>query len=114
MGRNLRLLSKKFNLFYTEKIVQWSKKRHLVKPFIGITTNGYYLDIFQPYDATSNEASILNDLLSKEEFRNYFKKGDIFIVDRGFKDSVKNLVKLGFEAEMSAFLNPKAKQVTWQ
>ncbi len=33
-------------------------------------------------------------------------------MDRGFRDSIKNLKKYGFKSEMRAFLNPNAKQLT--
>ena len=35
------------------------KKRHLIKPFIVSFSNGYIIDVFGPFAATANDASIL-------------------------------------------------------
>lgn len=103
---------KSSNYLVQKKLWSDQKKRPLCKPFIGITTDGYYLDVFDVYDATSNDASIMKDLLAKESFSNYFNKGDIFVVDRGFRDAISKIEEHGFKAEMPAFIPPKEKQLT--
>jgi hypothetical protein len=105
---------KSSNYYMQKQLYSLQKKRHLVKPFIGITTNGRYLDVWEPHDALSNDASVMNNLLDDESFRNFFKKGDIFVVDRGFRDSLKEFKRYGFRHEMPAYLAPRQKQLTWQ
>jgi len=86
-GRTYAYCQKSSNYFMQKKMYSGQKKRHLVKPFIGITTDVYYLDVFEPYDASSNDASIMSDLLHKTSFRSFFEKDDIFVLDRGFRDA---------------------------
>jgi hypothetical protein len=105
---------KSSNYFIQKNTYSLQKKRHLCKPFIGITSNGYYLDVVKPHDALSNDASIMNQLLKKESFRNFFHEGDLFVVDRGFRDSLKHFEKYGFRHAMPAYLGPRQKQLTWQ
>lgn len=105
---------KSSNYFIQKTTYSLQKKRHLCKPFIGITSNGYYLDVIKPYDALSNDASIMNQLLDQESFRNFFREGDLFVVDRGFRDSLKHFEKYGFRYAMPACLSKKQKQLTWQ
>ncbi len=38
----------------------------------------------------------MNNLLDDESFQNSFKKGDIFVVNRGFRDSLKEFEFYGF------------------
>jgi hypothetical protein len=40
------------------------------------------------------------------------REGDVFVVDRGFKDSVDFLNELGITTEMPAFLDKGQKQLT--
>jgi hypothetical protein len=102
---------KSSNYFMQKMMYSGQKKRHLVKPFIGITSDGYYLDIFGPYDS-SNDATIMNDVLKDQLVLNFFKEGDIFVVDRGFRDVVPILESHGFVVKMPTFLNRKQKQLT--
>ena len=78
----------------------WSghKKRPLIKPFVVCLSNGYILDVFGPFAATENDASILLHLLeSVEELRNVILPNDLVILVRGFRDAyteLKNKYKL--------------------
>jgi len=88
------------------------KKRALVKPFVGITTDGYYLDVWAAHDATSNDATIMVELANTQEFKDFFEEGDVFVFDRGFRDAVPALKK--FQVEIPEFLTKKSKQLTWE
>ena len=69
-----------------------SKKRHLVKPFVICTSDGTIVDIYGFYAATINDATIMEDVLSKDkELRDIFQPDDILIADRGFRDCLKSL-----------------------
>jgi hypothetical protein len=67
------------------------KKLHLVKPFIVCCSNGYIVDVFGPFPATANDASILLHLMIHSELKNKALPNDLFILDRGFRDAVKDL-----------------------
>ena len=80
------------------------KGRHLVKPIMVNAPNGYILDIQGPYftDARNNDASILihqfeNDI---NDINEWFQEGDIFIVDRGYRDAVQFLQNERYNVHM--------------
>ncbi|XP_033739141.1 uncharacterized protein LOC117326498 [Pecten maximus] len=81
-----------------------------------VTTSGYYISIIGPYlaDSNNNDASILNHILKTnvEDIRSWIKEEDIFIVDRGFRDSILLLEDLGIKAEMPRFLVKGQKQMS--
>jgi hypothetical protein len=45
-------------------------------------------------------------------FKNYFHEGDVFIVDRGFRDCVSYLNDLGLKVEIPHFLMDKDQHTT--
>jgi hypothetical protein len=68
------------------------KKRHLVKIFIICATNGRIIDVFGPFAATMNDASILKYLMEKvPQARNIFQDDDVILLDRGFRDILKDM-----------------------
>ena len=68
------------------------KKCHLVKPMVICATDGYIVDVFGPYAAKDNDATILRHILEKEKdaengkFDEIFLEGDLVLLDRGFRD----------------------------
>ena len=66
------------------------KKRHLIKPFVVCARNGYIIDVFGPFAATANDASILLHLKSLKDVA---LPNDLFILDRGFRDALKELTQ---------------------
>ncbi|XP_060604358.1 uncharacterized protein LOC132757169 [Ruditapes philippinarum] len=92
------------------------KGRPLVKPMVIVTTTGYFVTVMGPYfaDSKNNDASILNHMLktNTEEIRDFIQEDDIFVVDRGFRDSLELLQDLGIRVEMPSFLSKGQKQMT--
>ncbi|XP_060073207.1 uncharacterized protein LOC132553020 [Ylistrum balloti] len=89
------------------------KNRPLVKPMMLVGTDGYILDVLGPYlaDGSNNDASITKHMLkANEEASKWFKPGDIFIVDRGFRDAVRFLEDRGFDVKMPFYLQKGCKQ----
>ena len=70
------------------------KKRHLVKPFIVCATNGFIIDVYGPFAATSNDASILLYLMEHSDLKNIALPNDLFFLDRGFRDALKDLTQI--------------------
>jgi hypothetical protein len=70
------------------------KGRPLVKPMVVVTTTGYFIAILGLYmaDTKNNDGSILNHMLASnvnvQDIKNWIQNDDIFIVDRGFRDSI--------------------------
>lgn len=90
------------------------KGRPLVKPLIIVSTTGYYLSVMGPYLARNNDASILKHVMKSniEDICNWVEKDDIFVVDRGFRDSLDFLEELGIQAHMPSFMSKGEKQMT--
>lgn len=85
------------------------KKRNFVKPMVLTTPNGYYIDIFGPYRATTNDATILRHIF--ETFGPFLQLNcnDIFILDRGFRDVKQFLEEKGYQVKMPEFINKTDK-----
>ena len=50
------------------------KSRHLVKPFVICTANGFIIDVYGPFPAAANDASILKHILeTNEDLKNLIK-----------------------------------------
>ena len=80
-----------------------AKKDNLAKPFMVVSPNGFILDVFGPFSARPNDASIMKKLLDDERFCSFFVEKDIFVLDRGFRDCVQNLRQKSFEVFTPAF-----------
>ena len=76
----------------------------------------YLAGILMTQNSKYNNASILNHKISNniEEINNWVRPTDIFVVDRGFRDSKQLLGDLGIQAELPAFMKKGNKQMTWQ
>ena len=85
-----------------------------VKPMVVTSTDGYFLTVLGPYLAKNNDATILNHMLSTnvEDLKGWFQEDDVFVVDRGFRDSLDVLKELGIRAEMPRLLSKGEKQMT--
>lgn len=72
---------------YQKKSCSGQKKVPLCKPFTLCTTDGYIVDMLGPYFANQNNAEILKSVIKdSNSLRKFLKEGDIFILDRGFRD----------------------------
>jgi hypothetical protein len=109
---------------YTQKSSNYSfqkdtfsahKKKNLLKFMIICATDGYMLAVIGPYicNGKNNDASIILDIFKNNinELENYFEMNDVFIVDRGFRDSLEYLETKGYKTQMPTFLG-KRKQHT--
>ena len=89
------------------------KHRPLVIPFIVTSSDGYIIDILGPFDANISDAKIMNSISENNNRRSsFFKPGDVFLVDRGFRDSVKTLEKLGLDVHMQEFIEKGNEQLS--
>ena len=72
-----------------------------------IAPDGYILVVFGPYEAAANYASIMKSILKYHALmRTTFQAGDIFIVDRKFRDVLPFLKNKGFVVHSPAFCEP--------
>lgn len=84
---------KSANNVYQRKSYSRQKETSLCKPFTICTTNRFVINVCGPFNATKNDAQIPEYLLQLPDgLNNILEKGDIFILDRGFRD-VKPLLE---------------------
>lgn len=105
---------KSANNIYQRKSYSGQKKVPLCKPFTICTTNGFVIDLAGPFEGKLNDAEILKRILDDPHgISNKLKKGDVFILDRGFRDVKKYLEQKGYIVFMPA-LKGKRDQLTTQ
>lgn len=92
------------------------KHRHLIKPALIVAPDGFILDIHGPYfaDSRNNDAAMLQNEFDRDanELGEWFREGDIFIIDRGYADAIPLLDRLGINHRMPHFLQHGQKQFT--
>ena len=81
-----------------------------------VAPDGYIVDVHGPYfsDSRNNDASILlNEMPDHQNnLRQWLDDGDIFVVDRGYRDSVEFLEGLNLNCEIPPFLPRNQRQFT--
>lgn len=92
------------------------KHEHLVKPIMIVAPDGYILSIQGPYcsDYHNNDARILIDQFQRnlEDMENWIQPGDIFLVDRGYRDAVPFLNQRQVHCKMPMSLGNGQAQLT--
>ena len=90
------------DIYFAQKLYNAYKKGHLTKPMIYCFSGGYVIDASGPWatDGRHNDASILEiEAKNNDSLRKFFafwkvsEKKIKLIADRGFRDSVKPLLK---------------------
>lgn len=91
------------------------KSRHLIKPALMVAPDGYILDIHGPYfsDARNNDAAMLQDNLENDgnALREWLGEEAIVIADRGYRDVVPLLQRLGFDARIPPIIRQGDNQL---
>ncbi|KAL7303926.1 hypothetical protein TKK_0004044 [Trichogramma kaykai] len=85
------------------------------KPTLVVAPDGYILDIQGPYfsDEHNNDAATLpHELENDENLNNWFRPGDIVVVDRGYRDVIDTLEGLGLVCKISPTPEPGQRQLT--
>jgi hypothetical protein len=75
-----------------------------------VAPDGYIIDVFGPYEANLSDAAIMEQLFrNRQPLRSYFQEGDVFIVDRGFRDVVSHIRSLGYDIRLPESPEPGKK-----
>lgn len=75
-----------------------------------VSSDGLIAATYGPYSARQNDAKIVQHIMNKQDsIFNDLKDGDVIVVDRGFRDSVRDLKRRSFqvilfESEIVLFL----------
>lgn len=97
-------IQKSSNYIFQRKSYSIHKSRQLLKPFLAVAANGYIIDVFGPYNSNDSDSKILNNLMKNDSFVSFFRPGDVFLVDRGFRDSIDLLRDKLFVPLMPEFI----------
>lgn len=63
------------------------KKMPFIKPMVGYTPDSWVFSVLDPFNATHNNATILQDCFNRyENEMNILQEGDVVLVDKGFRD----------------------------
>lgn len=77
------------------------KKRNFTRIFVICAADGRIIDVYAPFAATDNDADIAMAALRLfDQLKEILRKGDVIIVDRGFKDCVEPLKKQGYNIQL--------------
>ena len=86
----------------------------MIKPVVIVAPDGCFLEIQGPYfgDGRNNDASILASELERDrqQMEHWFQRGDVLVLDRGYRDSVNGLQQRGIIVKMPPLLAPGQKQ----
>lgn len=87
-----RLIQKSANFSAQRKFYSMHKKYPLHKAMVGVTADGFIGYVYGPYPANMNDAVILSDCLERfEREPRILQPGDVFLMDRGFRDVLPEL-----------------------
>lgn len=64
-----------------------------------VSCDGHIIDVIGPFAATQTDADIMTHLFQAEDsaYLELFQPDDVFILDRGFRDAIPLLERLGFQ-----------------
>ncbi|KAH9636739.1 hypothetical protein HF086_007637 [Spodoptera exigua] len=104
------------NYLFQKQTYSLQKLDNLVKPFLIVCCDGHIVECLGPYKATLNDATItsLNLINEGSCIRSFFRRGDIFLLDRGFRDVINELQEHGFVTHMPESLLENEHQLTTQ
>lgn len=107
-------IEKSSNYFYQKETYSLHKYVNLVKPFLCVCTDGHIIDVIGPYAATQTDAEIMKDLFTDESgpMRSFYREGDVFILDRGFRDAIPLLEACNYNVQKPESLNEGERQLT--
>lgn len=72
------------------------KYENLIKPFLIVACDGYIIDVSGPYAATQTDSEVMKHMFENENrpLKSFFRSDDIFILDRGFRDTISRILRL--------------------
>lgn len=98
------------NYAFQKSTYSGQKHRNLLKMMMCVLPDGKIANVFGPYKATENDATIMDKILTEHpEAFQQLRNNDVMVVDRGFRDSVENLKKAGYMVQIPEFVKDKKK-----
>lgn len=101
------------NYNFQKESYSMQKRRNLVKFMMAVATNGMILGAYGPFSAGKNDATILNEIMSKTgSIFDLLLPGDVVVVDRGFRDCIRSLKRRELIVKIPAFIGRNKSQFT--
>lgn len=91
-------------LSYTDQ-----KKRNFVKIMMVVAPDGMIINALGPYPANHNDAKILQAIFENSRTFDHLLPGDIFVLDRGFRDVAKFIEGKEMRVKMPNFVQRNTK-----
>ncbi|CAH2101152.1 unnamed protein product [Euphydryas editha] len=90
------------------------KFQNLLKAFLIVCTYGYIIDVKGPYAATKTDANIMSSIMNNNEnpIHILLEPNDVFILDRGFRDSLGDIEAGGYEYHVPPSKDRAESQLT--
>lgn len=85
------------------------KKRNFVKVMMIVGPDGMIFNALGPYPANHNDAKILQTIFETSGMFDNLRRGDVFILDRGFRDVAKFIEEKGMVVKMPNFVQKNTK-----
>lgn len=107
-------IQKSKNFLFQKKTYSLHKYKNLLKPFLITCPDGYIIDISGPYAATTSDAQIMSDIMNDQTApaHTLLQANDVFVLDRGFRDSIRDIESAGYEPHMPPSKDRDATQLT--
>lgn len=98
-------INKSANYKFQKETFSGQKKRNFLRPMMCVTTNGYIIDVFGPFEAVKNDAKCMKTIFERNLAVNEkLEPGDVFILDRGFRDCLADIENRGYVAKTPEFI----------
>lgn len=111
-------IQKSSNYFFQRKSYSSHKYRNLVKPLLLVSCDGHIIEVSGPHAATSSDAQIMLNIIENENdhddgvFNWFYGEGDVFILDRGFRDAIPTMNSYGYSTKTPETKYPGETQLT--
>lgn len=107
-------IEKPSNFELQRKTFSLHKRRNLLKPLYIVFPSGYILEAAGPYfcDSRNNDAVNIRHHYNHSDLLLFLEEDDFFILDRGFRDVVKETNDNGHSVLMPALLGGKRTHFT--
>lgn len=107
-------IHKSANFLFQRQSYSLHKFQNLLKPFLIVCTDGYIIDVKGPYAATKTDANIMSSIMNNNEnpIHILLEPNDVFILDRGFRDSLGDIEAFGYEYHVPPTKDRAESQLT--
>uniref|UniRef100_A0A2H1WJQ1 SFRICE_039260 n=1 Tax=Spodoptera frugiperda TaxID=7108 RepID=A0A2H1WJQ1_SPOFR len=102
------------NFLFQRQSYSLHKFQNLLKPFLIVCTDGYIIDVKGPYAATKTDANIMSSIMNNNlnPIHILLEPNDVFILDRGFRDSLGDIEACGYEYHVPPSKDRTESQLT--